>query len=81
MSLFLKECSKNLNIREEVEVRPAANIELIEKYVESMNATAHEGGAGAMHKAISKRASGTLGAHGKLPSLDGDEDAVVKPGI
>ena len=46
-----------------------------------MNATAHEGGAGAMHKAISKRASGTLGAHGKLPSLDGDEDAVLKPGI
>lgn len=81
VSLFLKECSKNLNIREEVEVRPAANIELIEKYVETMNATAHEGGAGAMHKAISKRASGTLGAHGKLPSLDGDEDAVLKPGI
>eukprot|EP00943_MAST-04B_sp_MAST-4B-sp1_P007846 g7846.t1 len=61
VSLFLKECAKDLNIRSKVKVQPDSHVEQIEQYVSSMMATAHEGGAGAMHKAIQKRASETVG--------------------
>ena len=60
MSIFLKSVSADINIEDEVIVKPASCIDDIKKYIRKIQETAHEGGAGAMHKAIAKRASETF---------------------
>ena len=54
MSIFLKSVSADINIEDEVIVKPASCIDDIKKYIHKIQETAHEGGAGAMHKAIAK---------------------------
>ena len=60
MSIFLKAVSADINIEDEVIVKPASCIKDIENYIHKIRETAHQGGAGAMHKAIRKRASETF---------------------
>ena len=51
---------KQINTKFYSKILDIDNVDDIKKYIRKIQETAHEGGAGAMHKAIAKRASETF---------------------